>query len=386
MLKRARPILRTLKWLTLVAVIAIGIAASTGWRAMGHRASGARLARMQQSAQWKDGHFTNPQPLVNYFIEGFRAVAHSSPDASPRTPVPTSAVNARMFDTLPASGLRVTWFGHSTTLVEIDGHRILTDPVWSNRVSPFTWIGPTRFFAPLIALKDLPPIDAVVVSHDHYDHLDYPTIVALIKTNAKFVVPLGVGADLEYWGVPVDRIVELDWWQQTSIGNLHITATPARHASGRTLWDKDGTLWAGYAIKGTSHSVFYSGDTGLFPALNDIGSKLGPFDIAMIEVGQYNQSWPDWHSGPEQAVNASVRVRAATMLPVHWALFQLAPHAWTEPEERAFLAAQLQHVQLWTPEPGQSIQPTAANTSVRWWPALPFNTGAQDPINSTQMR
>lgn len=386
--RRTRSVLaRTAAWIAAALVLVSATLLTLGWEAFGHRATGARRARMERSPEWKDGHFVNPEPLHNELVRGIRAGLAMSPDARPHAPVPVAAVNARAFDTLPASGLRVTWFGHSTTLVEIDSTRVLTDPVWSERVGPFTWIGPTRFFPPLIAIDSLPAIDAVVVSHDHYDHLDRATILALRdRTRAIFIVPLGVGAHLEYWGVPLTRIVELDWWQSVKVHTLTITATPARHASGRTLWDKDATLWAGYALTGNAHRVFYSGDTGLFPALNDIGARLGPFDVAMIEVGQYNQAWPDWHSGPEQAVNASQRVGARTMLPVHWALFTLAPHAWTEPGERALAAAQSAGVTLLTPRPGAFTFPNAPAEPARWWPVLPWHTATQDPIVSTELR
>ncbi|MEP6780721.1 MAG: MBL fold metallo-hydrolase, partial [Gemmatimonadaceae bacterium] len=345
----------------------------------------ARMARMEHSPQWKDGHFVNPQTIVNDFWKTLTSLFHASADTSPHEPVATAAINPRQLDTLPPTGLRVTWMGHSTTLVEIDGHRVLTDPVWSERPTPVSPFGPQRYYEPLIAIRDLPALDAVVISHDHYDHLDYKTIVALIATKAKFVVPLGVGAHLEYWGVPLDRIVELDWWEQTHIGDMTITLTPSRHASGRTLFDRDATLWGSFVLATPKHRVFYSGDTGLFPALNDIGVRFGPFDLAMIETGQYGAGWPDWHLGPEQAVNASQRVNARTMLPVHWALFTLATHAWTEPVERSLIASKTAGVMLLTPKPGEAFEPTSAHTSVRWWPTLPFKTAAEVPIVSSHV-
>lgn len=369
----------------MVVVVVVGIVA-TGWKAMGTRATGERRARMEKSPQWKDGRFVNPQPLVNDFTGAFLAFRHVSPDVSPHAPVPVTNISAHHFDTLPPSGLRVTWMGHSTSLIEIDGMHVLTDPVWSERPSPFSWIGPKRYFEPLIALKDLPPIDAVVISHDHYDHLDYPTVVALLATKAKFIVPLGVGAHLEYWGVPLDRIVELDWWEDTNIDSLKITLTPARHASGRTgILDNDAKLWGGFAITSARHRVYYSGDTGLFPAMNDIGARLGPFDVTMIESGQYHRSWPDWHIGPEQAVDANVRVRGATMIPVHWGLFTLAMHTWTEPVERTTIAAKSAKVTLLTPEPGESLEPTIPYLNKRWWPTLTYETATQHPIVSSQV-
>ncbi|MFY1827522.1 MBL fold metallo-hydrolase, partial [Myxococcus fulvus] len=301
-------------------------------------------------------------------------------------PLAVEPIDPKRFQTPPASGLRVTWMGHSSQLVELDGLRILTDPVWSERVSPFTWAGPKRWFQPPIAMKDLPPIDAVVVSHDHYDHLDQPTMVALKEqTKAVFIVPLGVGAHLEYWGVPVDRIVELDWWERTKVGEVDIVATPARHASGRYLFDNDAKLWASYAFVGPTRRAWFSGDTGLFPAMRDIGEKLGPFDVTMIETGQYHRAWPDWHIGPEQAVLAHQMLRGQVMLPIHWALFGLAYHGWTEPAERVRAAATSASVTLLLPRPGQSVEPGAEPVREQWWPTLTWETAAQHPVLSTGM-
>jgi L-ascorbate metabolism protein UlaG (beta-lactamase superfamily) len=373
--------------LTAVTVLALFICAAliSGWRAFGHTPSGARLERMKHSPEWSDGHFVNPQPLRNDALGSVAAMFHVSPDVSPAQALETAHVDPRQFDTPPPGGLRLTWFGHSSVLIELDGARVLTDPIWSERASPLTWLGPKRFFPPPIPLDQLPPLDAVVVSHDHYDHLDYATLVALKDKVPRFIVPLGIGAHLEYWGVPADHIIELDWWEHAQAGPLEITAVPARHASGRTLvWDKDGTLWAGYALKGPEHRVYFSGDTGLFPAMADIGDRLGPFDVTLIETGQYHQAWPDWHIGPEQAVSAHRIVRGKLMLPVHWGLFALALHGWTEPVERVLARAAVTEQAVATPRPGESFGPEASFQ--RWWPALPFKTGAEDPIVSTQLK
>ena len=212
------------------------------------------------------------------------------------------------------------------------------------------------------------------------------------QTRALFIVPLGVGAHLEYWGVPRERIVELDWWQSTPLpggsapAKITVTCTPARHASGRFLTDRDHTLWSGFALAGAAHRVFYSGDSGFFPDLREIGTRLGPFDVAMIEVGQYDQAWPDWHMGPERAVQASQLVNARRLLPVHWALFALANHVWTEPVERTLAAAKLRDVRVLTPQPGESVEPTRETRldgEERWWPALAWDSAAQRPLVSS---
>lgn len=344
---------------------------------------------MRQSPQWRDDRFVNPQPLANDLPRALRDLLDASPYVTPRQPLLVAAITPAQFRLMPSTGLRVTWFGHSSTLVEIDGVRVLTDPIWSHRASPTRLAGPQRWNPPLLALADLPPIDAVIVSHDHYDHLDRGTIRAMLDWTTVFIVPLGLGAHLEAWGVPAARIVELDWWQSTTIGaagrTLEIVATPARHASGRMLLDNDRTLWAGFALVGPSHRVWYSGDTGLFPGLTEIGRRLGPFDLTMIEVGQYGQAWPDWHLGPEQAVRAHALVNGRVMLPVHWGLFALAYHGWTEPIERAMAAADSAKVPLLTPRPGESVEPVSPPPNVRWWPAVPWTRGSEDPIVATRM-
>jgi L-ascorbate metabolism protein UlaG (beta-lactamase superfamily) len=369
--------------LLLVAVLTVlGISA---WSGLGKAAAGARLERMQRSPQWHDGHFDNPQPLVNDFGLMIRGMFHASVYRAPDAPMPVQPLAAAAVAQLPASGLRVTWLGHASSLIELDGVRVVTDPMWSERSSPTPLVGPTRWYPPPLALRDLPHIDAVVISHDHFDHLDQQSVIALSQRHVTFIVPLGVGAHLEYWGIPADEIRELDWWERTTVGAIEVVCTPARHASGRALWDKDAKLWAGYALLGPQHRVFFSGDTGLFPAMREIGDKLGPFDLTMIETGQYHQAWPDWHIGPEQAVEAHRMLRGKVFLPIHWALLTLAYHGWTEPIERVVAAAKAQGVTVATPKPGQPFEPTDELPQAHWWPAVPFETAAQSPIRSGGM-
>ncbi len=385
--QRRRRWLRVFSGLVVVLGLVIGTALLTAGSALGERATGERLARMTRSPLWHDGHFVNPQPMWNDMIGAFTsALTSTNDDASPSAAVPVQHPTAQSLHELPASGLRITWFGHSSTLVELDGVRVLTDPIWSDRPSPISSLGPRRWFAPLIALDSLPPIDAVVISHDHFDHLDQATIVAMRSWASVFLVPLGVGAHLERWGIPASRIQELDWWDSTNVRGVTIVATPARHASGRISPRSDRTLWAGYAMLGPGHRVFYSGDTGLHTTFADIGTRLGPFDVAMIEAGQYNAAWPDWHMGPEQAVEASRLVHAKVMMPVHWALFKLAMHGWTEPVERALVAGRCLGVTVITPQPGQSIDPTLADRAgtTSWWPKVPWSTVAETPIVATR--
>jgi L-ascorbate metabolism protein UlaG (beta-lactamase superfamily) len=378
--RRRKRIAAGLLAVTLVAVVVVLVQA---WVPFGEGATGPRLERMQASAQWDGGGFENPQPLWNdgwgMFTEVFSGSAESSPDQA----LAFDGGDPARFDAPPDTGLRVTWLGHSTLLVEIDGHRVLTDPVWGERTSPLSWVGPSRFYPPPIPLSELPKIDVVLISHDHYDHLDYPTIDAIKHWDSTFVAPLGVGAHLQYWGVPADQIVELDWWERTRVGTLEIECTPARHASGRQIFDQNDTLWAGYALLGAEHRVFFSGDTGLFPGMTEIGEKLGPFDLTMIEAGAYGQAWPDWHIGPEQAVIAHQMLRGEVMLPIHWGLFDLAYHGWTEPIERTLVAAEAAGIVVAAPRPGLSFEPEALEPIERWWPAVLWRSAKEYPIVST---
>ena len=300
---------------------------------LGASATGERLARMQASPQYGTKAFVNPMkttmavernPLGSAW-EWISNDAQVVPEVA--LPVATPGPLAPVGD----DGLRITWMGHSSMLIEIDGHLILTDPVWGPRASPFSWAGPARFHDTPIELEDLPRLDAVVLSHDHYDHLDYPSILRLSALDTRFVVPLGLGAHLESWGVPEGRITELDWWQEHTVGGLRLVSTPARHFSGRGLTDRNSTLWSSWAIIGPTHRAWFSGDTGPAPFFDEIGARLGPFDVSMIEIGAYHPSWGTIHLGPEAAVGVHQQVRANVMIPVHWGTFNLALHAWDGP-------------------------------------------------------
>lgn len=376
----------------MASVILVGlllVGAASLWLmarpALGAAPSGPRQTRITQSPQWRDGHFVNPLarrdgPLLRaLYAFTFGGSAHRSPDA----PIGISARKLSDYTNAPASGLRVTWLGHSTLLLEIDGRRVLIDPVWGERASPFSFMGPLRFFAPPLPLAELPSIDAVIISHDHYDHLDVPTVRALATRGVQWIVPLGVGAHLEAWGVSPRNVTELDWWENTTVQGLTITATPARHFSGRSIGDANRTLWAGWAVAGNAHKVFYSGDTALHDEFITIGERLGPFDLTMIESGAYDALWADVHLGPEQAVLAHQLVRGDVLLPVHWGLFDLALHGWTEPVERVLVAAERAKVRVATPRPGDMFEPANVGTPVRWWPQVPWVRAEQAPVHSS---
>lgn len=266
--------------------------------------------------------------------------------------------------------LAVTWLGHATALVEVDGYRVLTDPIWSDRCSPSDVVGPERLHSPPLALDALPAIDAIVISHDHYDHLDIDTVTALARTQrAPFVVPLGVGAHLRGWGVGADRVVELDWHESTRIGELSLACTPARHFSGRFV-SRNLTLWASWVIAGPRHRVYFAGDTGYTPGFGQIGSDHGPFDITLMPIGAYSAAWPDVHMNPEEAVAAHLDLNASgagLLVPIHWGTFRLAPHPWAEPVERLLAAADAAGVAVAVPRPGGKVLPADAGEFDPWW-------------------
>jgi L-ascorbate metabolism protein UlaG (beta-lactamase superfamily) len=285
--------------------------------------------------------------------------------------VPVTTVTPASFAKPPASGLRVTWFGHATALIEIDGHRVLIDPVWSQRASPSQRVGPKRFHPPPIALHTLPRLDAVVITHDHYDHLDMAAVGTIVgsvtQERVPFIVPLGVGAHLERWGVPASRIVEHDWWDSTTVRGVTIAAGSARHFSGRGIRDGESTLWTSTSIIGPQHRVFHSGDTGPFDGIAENGRRYGPFDLTLIKIGAYAEQWPDIHMTPEEAVRAHTLVGGRVLLPIHWGTFNLAYHAWNEPAERVVAAAEGAGVQIVVPRVGQQVEPASLPPLDRWW-------------------
>ena len=360
----------------LIAITILALIGSTAWLdALGAAPEGERLERIRRSPNYRDGAFRNPD-ATSLGVEGgtgrmLRQWLFGDEQRVPPRPIPIVVRSAADFALPPASGLRATWLGHSTVLVEIDGARVLLDPVWARRASPSTLIGPKRFHAPPLALEDLPPLDAIMASHDHYDHLDRGVVKALAgsaaQARARFVVPLGVGAHLERWGVPPERITELDWAESTTVGALTLTATPARHFSGRGLSDRNHTLWASWSIAGPVHRVFHSGDTGPFAGFADIGARHGPFDLTLIKIGAYGETWPDIHLTPEQAVDVHSKLRGRLLLPIHWGTFNMAFHAWDEPVERVVVAATAGGAPLVVPRPGESVEPARPAPVEPWW-------------------
>jgi L-ascorbate metabolism protein UlaG (beta-lactamase superfamily) len=349
-------------------------------KSLGKHATGLRLERMRASPRYR----------VTDQGEGFHNVHPIQPGLRDRTERPSLGdflcadgrrtpggplPSANPTDTWlkPAgSGLRVTWLGHSTVMIEIDGLRVLTDPVWGKRASPSQLAGPKRFQPVPLALKALPRLDAVVISHDHYDHLDIGTIKELVTLqDVPFITSLGVGAHLQAWGVPPERIVELDWWEhwQHPAAELRIHAAPSQHFSGRSLTDRNATLWSSIVIETPQHRVFFSGDTGLTSEYAAIRERLGPFDLVMLEVGAFHPSWGDIHLGPENALKALQYLGGGAFLPVHWGTFSLALHDWDQPAETLLQLAPQQGAQLLMPRLGQAVEPSHGELAAPWWRA-----------------
>ena len=362
-------------------------------KSLGKKPAGARLERIKASPRWSGEQFRNLHPIT----PGLRDPNASMPTLHdflcggerrvPRGPLPSmNPLDA--WAKAPASGLRATWLGHSTVLIEIDGLRVLTDPVWGPRASPARFAGPRRFQPVPVSLRALPAVDLVIISHDHYDHLDYPTIRKLARHDVPFVTSLGVGAHLEAWGIQPERIVELDWWETHQVPNrgLSVTAAPSQHFSGRTPGSRNTTSWSSFVIRSPRHAVFFSADTGLTTEYAAIRERLGPFDLVMLEVGAFHPAWGDMHLGPEHALEAFTLLGSGVFLPVHWGTFSLAMHAWDQPAEVLLELAPKMGAQLVMPRLGEPVEPAHAESVVPWWRSVDAATGdaaAGLPLTST---
>jgi L-ascorbate metabolism protein UlaG (beta-lactamase superfamily) len=355
-------------------------------KSLGRRPEGARLERIKASPLWDGEKFANVHPILpglrepwasmptmrDFLCGGARRVPHG--------PLPSmNPLDA--WRKAPDSGLRATWLGHSTVLIEIGGLRLVTDPVWGPRASPSRLAGPKRFQPVPVPLRAMPPIDLALVSHDHYDHLDYPTIRELARRDVPFVTSLGVGAHLEAWGVRPERIVELDWWESYTVpdSEVIITATPSQHFSGRGLKDRNATLWSSLVVRSPKQAVFFSGDTGLTTEYSQIRERFGPFDLVMLEVGAFHPAWGDIHLGPQHALEALALLGNSPFLPVHWGTFNLGMHAWDAPPEELLELAPKAGAQLLMPRLGEPIEPSRGEKLEPWWRVVDAVAVPPDP-------
>lgn len=351
--------------------------------------TGSRFERARASRQFRNGRFHNTHP-VTAGLEGSTAKVMSEfffggKSRRPSGPLPVESPLATWAHPVE-TGLRVTWLGHSSLVIEIDGFRILTDPVFGPRASPVSFAGTKRFHPPPVSVAELPPLDVVLISHDHYDHLCRATIRQLATLRVPFVTSLGVGARLEQFGVDPALITELDWWQEQKIagGQLRFTAAPAQHFSGRTLRDRNVTLWSSWVIATEQRRLFFSGDTGLTDELADIGRRLGPFELSMIEIGAANPAWHGIHLGPENALKAFSLLGGGTLLPIHWGTFDLALHRWDEPIETLLRLGEPIGVKIVTPRLGRPIEPSRVDGPTPWWRGIEATRAipASDPLGA----
>ena len=266
-----------------------------------------------------------------------------------------------------AADFSVYRLGHSTLLLKLRGRYWLTDPVYCERASPFQWVGPKRFHAPPISLDELPPLEAVILSHNHYDHLDQKTVLLLAAKTQQFLAPLGVGDLLVKWGVPASKVQQLDWWQGTQLAGVRFIATPSQHFSGRGLFDHNQTLWASWVMIIDEVRIFFSGDSGYFDGFKQIGEQFGPFDLTLMETGAYNVDWPHVHMQPEQSLQAHIDLNGRWLLPIHNGTFDLAFHAWSEPFARIVALAAQRNVLITTPQMGEAFNLLTPHPGRAWW-------------------
>lgn len=324
-----------------------------------------RADLLKTAPNFKDSHFHNtlkerPSDLWVNLKDFWNSI-----DKFPPSPFPQ--VKPQYLET-PRQGLHAVWFGHASVLVEIDGHRVFFDPVLSDFAFPVKSVAPQRQNPPPLSLEELPTIDAVVISHDHYDHLDMKTLKHLAKQGTMFFVGLGVGAHLEKWNIPLEQIKEMKWGDSISLKGLTINCTEARHYSGRKAMSMD-TLWTSWVIQGEKHTVFHSGDSGYSEHFKLIGDQFPNIDISLIKVGDYglDLAWQDIHMVPESSIQAHIDLGAKVMIPIHWGVFILSNHSWNEPIERALAASKEKGIELVTPKLGEEVIFGKTFKNELWW-------------------
>ena len=328
----------------------------------------------QKSSQYRNGKFNNinPVPKVLSFSETL-GIAYYFFTSKVKNGRPNQDLQVSKIDSMAVANYkgatRLVWFGHSAFLLQIAKKTILLDPMFGKVAAPHPLLGANRFNAELpIEVEKLPHIDAVIFSHDHYDHLDYETVMKIKDKTKHFYTPLGVGEHLKAWGVPSSKITELDWWDEIQFESLTFVCTPAQHFSGRKLNNGQSTLWSSWVIRSKEENIYFSGDSGYASHFKDIGNKYGPFDLALMECGQYDAKWSDIHMMPEETVQAGIDVLAKKIMPIHWSGFKLALHDWKDPINRVQAKAKELGITVITPKIGQEILVQDSNTKyTNWW-------------------
>lgn len=323
-----------------------------------------------QSTQYDGVRFTNKMPRQQLGVAEYAKLLwdftfNKPKETSPASALPVINISAQELALAPDNS--VYRLGHSSLLFKMRGKYWLTDPVFVQRASPFKWLGPKRFQSTPIALDDLPPIEGIILSHDHYDHLDYHTIRQLKDRVRYFLAPLGVGDLLASWGVSQDKITQLDWWESKNIDGIHFVATPSQHFSGRGLFDGNKRLWCSWSIISDEFRLFFGGDSGYFDGFKQIGNKFGPFDMAFLENGAYDARWADIHMQPKDTIQAFLDLNAKWLFPIHNAAFDLAFHKWNDPLNQITALAQEQQIKVSMPKIGQGVQFLQPQEEKAWW-------------------
>ncbi|NEQ48726.1 MAG: hypothetical protein F6K11_01145 [Leptolyngbya sp. SIO3F4] len=370
---------RFLKRLFRWTLILIGLVLTAGFVFLqcspqfGGSATDAQRQEYAKTGHYADGIFLNDEVIemeinCHSVTQMVKELINPHPNVAPERNITVLKIPAPFFREAPDSVNTVTWFGHSTFLIQLEGKTILLDPVFGQYAAPLPF-GRKRFHKEMpLDLEELPELDLVVISHDHYDHLEYKSIKALRAKTKQFWVPLGVGNHLRAWDVPETQIREFDWWQEGQYEDLTVALTPSRHMSGRGLTDQSATLWGSWVFLGTNTRIYFSGDGGYGKHFLEIGQKYGPFDIGLMECGQYNKLWADVHMMPEQTVQAASDIRADLVVPIHWAAFALAAHSWTDPIERVVQEAARVQLPLATPQIGEPVVVGASTyPDSHWW-------------------
>lgn len=359
----------SIKFLYLLSILLVAaILMSFNCSLSSYKIEDKRKIRMKNSKNYYDGKFHNSEKYDKpAFIEPMiKFLTEKSEMSVPKIELPVNKITKRDFNELKNNSFGFTWLGHATVLLKLNNKYYITDPVFSDRVSPVQFAGPNRFHEIPVNPVDLPDIEAVIISHDHYDHLDKDSIKKLNIKAKKFIMPLGVGANLECWGIPKDKIVELDWWEQIKFNEVTFTSTPALHFSGRSL-SQNNTLWSSWVLKSNEQSIYFSGDSGMFNGFKEIGKKYGPFDLTIMAIGAYDPLWHDAHLNPEEAVDAHKDLKGNLLLPIHWGTFDLALHSWNEPIQRFYEYSKKENVKSVIPVIGQFVKYNGENYVNKWW-------------------